>query len=67
MSNIENLINLVRDGENVKAGEAFNSIMGSKMSDALDSKKIEVAQGIFGTTSEVTPEPEEIAADADDV
>ena len=40
---IDNLINNVKNGENVKAQKDFDSLMAQKVTDALDAKKIELA------------------------
>lgn len=40
---IENLINNVKNGENVKAQKDFDNLMAQKITDALDAKKIELA------------------------
>lgn len=40
---VENLINNVKNGENVKAQKDFDSLMAQKVTDALDAKKIELA------------------------
>lgn len=40
---IENLINDVKNGDNVAAGKQFNSVMADKLTAALDAKKIELA------------------------
>ena len=40
---IENLIDNVKNGDNVAAGKQFNSIMADKLTAALDAKKIEIA------------------------
>ena len=40
---IENLIDNIKNGENVKAGKDFDALMSSKITDALDAKKIELA------------------------
>ena len=37
------LIDQIKDGDNVKAGKTFDNVMKSKLNDALDAKKIEIA------------------------
>jgi hypothetical protein len=44
--NIENLINDVKNGDNVAAGRQFNSVMADKLTAALDAKKIEIASSL---------------------
>lgn len=43
---IENLINDVKNGDNVAAGRQFNSVMADKLAAALDAKKIELASSL---------------------
>ncbi len=40
---IENLIDNIKNGENVKAKKDFDALMAGKITDALDAKKIELA------------------------
>ena len=39
---VENLVNHLKDGDNVKANKEFESVLGQKISDTLDAKKIEL-------------------------
>lgn len=43
---IENLIDNVKDGDNVSAAKQFNSIMADKLSAALDAEKIKIASSL---------------------
>jgi hypothetical protein len=43
---IDNLIDNLKNGDNVSANNAFNGIMADKLSAALDAKKIEVASSL---------------------
>ncbi len=43
---IENLIDNVKNGDNVAAGKQFNTLMADKLSAALDAKRIEVASSL---------------------
>lgn len=56
---LKDLINNIRDGENVKAGKEFDSIMKEKLSSALDAEKIKVASSMVGKPVEepVVEEP----------
>ena len=56
---LKDLINNIRDGENVKAGKQFDSIMKEKLSSALDAEKIKVASSMVGEPVEepVVEEP----------
>ena len=44
---VENIINNLKDGDNVAASKAFNAVMQDKLSTALDAKKIEIASGLI--------------------
>jgi hypothetical protein len=37
------LINNIKSGDHTKASKAFDTVMGQKLSDALDARKIELA------------------------
>tara|TARA_B100000902_G_scaffold388371_1_gene433849 strand:- start:2103 stop:2273 length:171 start_codon:yes stop_codon:yes gene_type:complete len=43
---IENLINDIKNGNNVAANSTFDSVIADKVTAALDAKKIEVASGL---------------------
>ena len=43
---VENIINDLKDGDNVSAGKNFNSVMADKLTAALDAKKIEIASSM---------------------
>ena len=44
---VNELIQNLNDGDNVKANKEFNTIMADKMAAALDAKKIEIASGMI--------------------
>ena len=44
---VNDLIQNLNDGDNVKANKEFNTIMADKMAAALDAKKIEIASGMI--------------------
>ena len=44
---IENLINDLKDGNNVEANKSFDKIMADKVTATLDAKKIEIASGMI--------------------
>jgi hypothetical protein len=48
---IDNLIDNVKNGDNVEAGKQFNSVMADKLQAALDAKKIEIASGLINRNS----------------
>ena len=56
---LKDLINNIRDGENTKAGKEFNSIMKEKLGSALDAEKVKVASSMVGKPVEepVVEEP----------
>ena len=43
---INDLIQNLKDGDNVKANKEFEGVMADKMTAALDAKKIELASGL---------------------
>jgi len=49
---VENLVNHLKDGDNVKANKEFDSILGQKITDALDAKKIELASTLIQRNKE---------------
>lgn len=49
---VENLVNHLKDGDNVKAKKEFDSILGQKITDALDAKKIELASTLIQRNKE---------------
>jgi len=42
----------LKDGNNVKASQEFESVLGQKVSDALDAKKIELASTLIQRNKE---------------
>jgi len=49
---VENLVNHLKDGDNVKANKEFEGVIGQKISDALDAKKIELASTLIQRNKE---------------
>jgi hypothetical protein len=49
--NVNDLINRLRDGDNVGAEDAFHGLMADKINTAMDARKIEVA-GTMATGEE---------------
>jgi len=43
---INDLMQNLKDGDNVKANKEFEGLMADKMTAALDAKKIEIASGL---------------------
>ena len=61
---IKDIINRLRDGDNVNAEKAFNTAMAGKMNDALDAKKVELASTMVQRKTE-TPVEEPVAVEAE--
>jgi hypothetical protein len=60
---IKDIINKLRDGDNINAEKAFNTAMAGKMSDALDAKKIEIASNMVQKKVQPIEEPAEAESD----
>tara|TARA_R100001510_G_C7630834_1_gene189715 strand:+ start:1217 stop:1399 length:183 start_codon:yes stop_codon:yes gene_type:complete len=56
---IADIIKKVEAGDNVNANKAFDTVMGQKMKDALDAKKIELASSMIDRKIPVEDQPEE--------
>lgn len=52
MEQIRNFIDLVAQGQNVEAKSKLEDLISSRAFEALDSKKQELASGLFGSMSE---------------
>jgi len=52
MTDVNELISDLNDGNTVKANKQFNTIMADKMTTALDAKKIEIASGMVQRKAE---------------
>jgi hypothetical protein len=52
MTDVNELIANLNDGNNVAASKQFNTIMADKMTAALDAKKIEIASGMVQRKAE---------------
>lgn len=56
---INDLIDKIIAGDNTGAQTDFNALVAAKMQDALDAKKIEIAQSVYGSNEvEATSEDE---------
>jgi|TARA_R110000782_G_scaffold16156_3_gene46635 hypothetical protein len=44
---VTDIIKQVNDGDNVNANKSFDTVMGTKLKDALDAKKIELASSMI--------------------
>ena len=56
MEDINNLIDKVKDGNNVEASKAFNTLMADKVSAALDAKKMDIASNLKAKEGETQEE-----------
>jgi len=52
MTDVNELISDLNNGNTVKANKQFNTIMADKMTTALDAKKIEIASGMVQRKAE---------------
>lgn len=54
MSDTNDLINALANNKTAEANNIFNDLMGAKISDALDARKIEIADNVYnGVEQEV--------------
>lgn len=51
MSNVSDLIASIQTGDEEVTQNIFNQVMTSKVGDALDAKRIEVASSIYNNTT----------------
>ena len=56
--NVDELIQNLKDGNNVGANKQFNTVMADKMTAALDDKKIEIASGMVQRKAQEKQEEE---------
>ena len=56
------MIDDIIDGNNTDAKDGFESALSSKLTDALDARKIEIAQSLFGGSQEQESEDNTEAA-----
>ncbi len=57
--NVDELIQNLKDGNNVGANKQFNTVMADKMTAALDAKKIEIASSMVQRKAEEEQQEEE--------
>lgn len=60
---IKDIINRLRDGDNVNAEKAFNTAMADKQADALDAKKVEIASTMVQKKAGIEPVEEPVEAE----
>ena len=51
--NINDLVNDIKTGDNVKASKSFDTVMGEKLKAALDANKIEIASSLGKASDEI--------------
>ncbi len=56
---INKMIDDIIDGNNTDAKDSFEAAISNKLTDALDSKKIEIAQSIYSKEVQDEPVPSE--------
>jgi hypothetical protein len=56
---INRMIDDIIDGNNTDAKDGFESALSSKLSDALDVRKVELAQSIYSKEEDNEPVPSE--------
>ena len=56
---IADILKKVEAGDNVNANKAFDTVMGNKLKDALDAKKIELASSMIDRKIPVEDQNEE--------
>jgi len=56
---INKMIDDIIDGNNTDAKTGFESAISNKLTDALDAKKIELAQSLYNQEEEDEPVPSE--------
>ena len=44
--NTNELIDNIKNGDNVKANDSFNTVMREKLKDSIDAKKIDIASSL---------------------
>lgn len=52
MTTVNDLIDNIGKGDNVKAGKVFDTVIAQKLQAALDAKKIDIASNIGKDSSE---------------
>ena len=57
--NVDELIQNLKDGNNVGANKQFNTVMADKLTAALDAKKIEIASSMVQRKAEEEQQEEE--------
>ena len=56
------LIDNIKNGDNVKANKTFDSVIKQKLNDALDAKKVEIASSLGKSEAEEAPVEQEASS-----
>jgi len=62
---VQDLIALSYDQKPIEFNQAFDAIISGKLADAVNARKIEVAQGMFGGEQEEQQEDETVVDDTE--
>ena len=66
MSDVNDLINALSQGDMAKANDTFSAIMSDKINSSLDDSRIQMAQDIMGVPEEVDEVEAEVEVEIDD-
>jgi len=61
MSDIENAVNALKTGDSADFRDAVNTALYSRAADALQNKKVEIAQNVFAGQEELDMGPEAVS------
>tara|TARA_B100000287_G_C20326401_1_gene659916 strand:+ start:303 stop:524 length:222 start_codon:yes stop_codon:yes gene_type:complete len=64
---VEDIVNNLKNGNNVEAGKAYDSVMAEKLRAAIDAKKIEIASSLNQRTAAEPVEPAPVTEPEGDV
>ena len=73
MSNPQaDMIDQILDGDLTNAEGSFKDILDTKLNDAMDNKKVELANSVYNDIDDIaeptyTPEKDEVSAESDDI
>jgi hypothetical protein len=70
MSDVEyttvDLVQQCLDGEAAKAAETLNALLGPKLMDAIQAKKVDVAKSMYGSSQASDQQPTDNSSQEDD-
>tara|TARA_B100000073_G_scaffold279434_1_gene239942 strand:+ start:310 stop:531 length:222 start_codon:yes stop_codon:yes gene_type:complete len=64
---VEDIVNNLKNGNNVEAGKAYDSVMAEKLRAAIDAKKIEIASSLNQRAEAEPVEPAPVTEPEGDV